>query len=346
MTLIVISGGEQGWVQALVKALEKGAGGASMDDETLISLSSDGGGISLSWALFGAHPFGDRMVRERQCAKAQVCRTMVGAIDRGVRVFHGDLGHLMRRYPVALFRVLVAGGGEDRKWERRRRRLFGRRFLGHDLYDMYLPGGVTPAADAARAILERSAVAFGDPGCPLSRERLGLAHDMAAAELDLVRRGLDVEFWDVSGRVTVWNRSELENGALEERVRRLYGMGAVSCRRGTPPELFEARLPYTIRLRVEGEQGLGEAVAAVAARNGGRTATTAGEVVLFGGLGWGGRLLVDLPETLVDPEEVVWRLRALYPGRGLVLPAPRYAWLVARMGLETGAARLALGETT
>lgn len=97
---------------------------------------------------------------------------------------------------------------------------------------------------------------------------------------------------------------------------------------------------------MEGEQGLGEAVAAVAARNGGRTATTAGEVVLFGGLGWGGRLLVDLPETLVDPEEVVWRLRALYPGRGLVLPAPRYAWLVARMGLETGAARLALGETT
>ncbi|WP_300667534.1 hypothetical protein [Desulfoluna sp.] len=344
MTAIVISGGESGHVQELVRILERDTGSASMDDEALINMAVEGGGgnITLSWALFGAHPLADRMVKERKCARAQMCQAMATALGRGVRIFYGDLGHLLQRFPVAVFRVLFSeperkgDHGWDRGSERRRRRLFGQSFLDHTLYDMYLPGGKEPVDEEARAILERTAVAFGDPGRPLGGDRLQLASDMAEAEFDLVRRGVDVEFWTQEGGLTVWNRSALENGDLEERLRRNYGLGSVSCRRGAPPVLFEERVPYSLCMRLEGDRGLEEVAASVAGRNGARLGPAKTEVVLHGGLGWQGRLLVDLPETLADPEEAIWRLMALYPGRRLVLPASRYAWLVARMGLETG----------
>ncbi|SCY79679.1 hypothetical protein [Desulfoluna spongiiphila] len=343
MTAIVISGGESERVRTLVEDLERETGSVAMGDDELIGMAAEGGGgsLALSWALFGAHPLADRMVNERKCARARMCRAMATALERGVRIFYGDLGHLLQRFPVAVFRVLFADarGDGDRGWARRRRRLFGRSFLDHTFYDMYLPCGLSPAGEEARAILERTAVAMGDPGRPLSVDRLRLAADMAEAELDLVRRGVDVEFWNHGNGLTLWNQSPLDNGELEDRVRRNYALGAISCRRGAPPSLFEARVPYLLSMRVEGDRGLAEMTEAVAGRNGGRMASTKHEVVIYGGLGWGGRLLVDLPDSLTDPEEVVWRLMALHPGRRLVLPASRYAWLVARMGLDTGARR-------
>lgn len=347
MTAIVISGGESGRVRALVRNLERETGSTAMDDEALIQMAVEGGGgrLAFSWALFGAHPLADRMVRERKCARARMCRTMAMALEQGVRIFYGDLGHLLQRFPVAVFRVLYADDGDEvsRRWARRRRRLFGHSFLDHSLYDMYLPGETISVSEEARAILERTAVAFGDPGRPLSKDRLRLAVDMAEAELDLVRQGVDVELWGHGDGVTVWHQSALDNDVLQDRVRHKYPLGSAVCRRGAPPSLFEERLPYRLCVRVEGERSLEEMAASVGNRNGGRVASTRDEVALYGGAGWEGRLLVDLPETLADPEEAMWRLMALHPGRSLVLPAPRYAWLAARLGLDTGGDALPKG---
>lgn len=339
MTAIVISGGENEQVRALVRHLERETGGVAMGDDELVAMAAHGGGghLSLSWALFGVHPLADRMVKERACARARLCRAMASALERGVRIFYGDLGHLLQRFPVAVFRVLMADvpGAGRRSWVRRRRRLFGRSFLHHRFYDMYLPCGTFSVGDAARAILERVAVAVGDPGRPLTRDRLRLAMDMAEAEIDLVRRGVEVVFWHHGGGVTVWNASALDNAELEARVRRTCALGSFLCRRGNPPPLFEERLAYTLSMRVEGDRGLPEVMATVAGRNGGRTASSTCEVMVYGGIGWDGRLVVDLPDSLVDPQEAVWRLMALHPGRTLVVPAQRYAWLADRMGLET-----------
>ena len=335
MTAIVISEGERGWVQELVRALEQRTGCAAMDDGGLIKKASDGrrgSSLLLSWSLFGAHPLADRVVMERKCGKALVCQTMVAALERGVRIFQGDLGHLLQRFPVSVFRVLIAGesGGE-----RRRKRLFGVNGRNHRFYDMYLPGESGSAEGAAQAILERSAVALGDPGRPLSEARLRLASHMAGAELDLVRRGVDAEFWGPAGELTVWHQSSLSSIDLQAQMR-CYALGDATCKRGTPPSIFETRVFYTLRMRVEGERQLGDVVAAVSARNGGRLGTAEGEVVLYSGPGWGGVLVVDIPGALADPEEVVWRLMALHPGRRLMVPAPRYAWLATRMGLDAG----------
>lgn len=335
MTAIVISEGESGWVEGLVQALKRGTGCAAMDDAALLKKVTEGRMASttlLSWALFGALPSVGRMVMNRKYGKARVCQEMISALGRGVRIFNGDLGHLLQRFPVMVFRVLISG---DLRGGRRRRHLFGRDVQNHFLYDLYLPGGPLSVERAAKVILERSAVALGDPGRPLPGDRLRLAADMAEAELDLLRRGVDVDFWGPTGDLTVWNHSSLGNAELKERVRRAYALGA-SCRRGLPPSIFGKRVPYAVRMRVEGERLLGDAVASVASRNGGRLGTAMPEVVVCGGLGWGGRLVVDLSETLTDPEEVIWRLMALYPERRLIVPAPRYAWLVSRLGLEIG----------
>jgi hypothetical protein len=96
-------------------------------------------------------------------------------------------------------------------------------------------------------------------------------------------------------------------------------------------------------MRVEGDRSLDDVATSVAGRNGARMGAARTEVVLHGGIGWEGRILVDLPDTLTDPEEVIWRLMALYPGCLLILPAPRYAWLVARMGLESWNDGVSLG---
>ncbi|BCS98529.1 hypothetical protein DSLASN_41610 [Desulfoluna limicola] len=349
MTVIVISGGERTQAQALVRALETSSGSTAMDDEALISMAAEGwggGSLLFSWALWGAHPLADRVGMQRTCAKAKACRAMLTALGQGVRIFHGDLGHLLYRFPVPVYRVLLSGKGEGsgQVGARRRRRLFGESFLSHAFYDMHLPCGSDSVGEEAGAILERTALALGDPGCPLSTECLRLAIDMADAELDLVHRGVDVEFWGHDGRLTVWNRSPLGNHDLEERVHRLYALGTATCRRGIPPLIFDERLPYTLSTRVEGARSLDEAVADVRERNGARPASAKAEVVLHGGIGWGERILVDFPEALSDPEEVVWRLVALYPGRRFILPAPRYAWVVSRMGLDAGNHGVPMGE--
>ena len=336
MTAIVISEGERGWVQELVQALEQRTGYASMDDDGLIKKASDGrrgSSLLLSWSLFGTHPLADCVVMERKCGKALVCQAMVAALEQGVRVFQGDLGHLLQRFPVSVFRVLIAGGCGE---ERRRKRFFGMNSGNHSFYDMYLPCQTGSVERAARAILERSAVALGDPGRPLPDARLRLASRMAHAELDLVRRGVDVEFWGPAGELTVWHQSSFSSPDLQGQVQRVYALGNATCKRGVPPPIFETRVFYTLCMRVEGERRLGDAVGAVAARNGGRVGTAECEVVLFSGPGWGSVLVVDIPRALVDPEEVVWRLMSLHPDRRLMIPAPRYAWLASRMGLETG----------
>lgn len=326
MTAIVISEGIGG--TSLVRALERGTGCASMDDAGLIAdvtAGHMGRSRLLSWALFGAHPWGGRVMMGRKYGTARVRKALISALGRGVRIFYGDLGHLLESFPVAVFRVHISGNSRRR---RQRRRLFGMDAENHRLYDLYLPGGADSEAIAARAILERSALALGDIGRPLPTDRLGLAVDIADAELDLIHRGVDVDFWDPCGELTVWNHSRLDNGALAALIQRLYAFGTLSCRRGTPPPLFASRVSYTVRMRIEGEARFSETMASVASRNGALS-----EVILRGGLDWGGRLVVELPEALSDPEEVMWRLMALYPGRTLVVPAPRYAWLVSRMGL-------------
>ena len=320
-----------------------------MDDEALVATAAEGwssGPLLFSWALWGSHPLGDHVGKQRTCAKAKACRAMLTALGQGVRIFHGDLGHLLYRFPVPVYRVLLSGKDEDGAqggW-RRRRRLFGESSERHAFYDMYLPCGFESLGEKARAIQERTDLVLGDPGRPLPAKRLRLALEMVDAERDLVRRGVDVAFWNHDGRLTVWNRSALSNHDLEVRVQRLYALGTVFCRRGTPPLIFDERLPYTLSPRVEGARSLDEAVAGVRERNGARSPSAKYEVILYCGIGWGTQILVDFPEALSDPEEVVWRLKALYPKRRLILPAPRYAWMVSRMGLDGANHGIPMGE--